>query len=306
MENASFITIEEYTLANLGFIGLGTMGSAIVKRLLGAGHTVTGYNRTRSKAQPLLDAGMRWGDTPRQVTETADIIFSMVSNSNALLEIINGNDGILTALKPGKIYVDISTVSPTVSREIAALVAAKGAQMLDAPISGNLVTLAEGSSFFMVGGKLDVFEQIKPILLDIGSKVTYIGGNGQAVVMKIAINLSLPIQILCFSEGILLAEKNGIPRQMAIETWINSAAASPATKHRAELLLDRGKEGWFDVNMMKKDLHLALELAAESGVPLPTTATTDEFLTAAKGMGWEKEDFVVLFDVLATLSGVSR
>jgi 3-hydroxyisobutyrate dehydrogenase-like beta-hydroxyacid dehydrogenase len=158
----------------------------------------------------------------------------------------------------------------------------------------------------MVGGKRDVFEQIKPILLDIGSKVDYIGENGQAVVMKIAINLSLPLQILCFSEGILLAEKNGIPRQIAIETWIKSAAASPATKHRAELLLDRGKEGWFDVNMMKKDLHLALELAAESGVPLPTTATTDEFLTAAKGMGWEKEDFVVLFDVLATLSGVSR
>src|SRR5205823_12468173 len=117
-----------YIVANLGFVGLGTMGSAIVKRLLDARHTVTGYNRTQSKAQWLLDAGMKWGDTPRQIAETADITFSMVSNSTALREIIEGDDGILAALKPGKIYVDISTVSPTVSREIAALVAAKGAQ----------------------------------------------------------------------------------------------------------------------------------------------------------------------------------
>lgn len=293
-------------MANLGFVGLGTMGGTIVKRLMEAGHTVTGYNRTRAKAQWLLDAGMQWGETPRQVAEVADIIFSMVSNSAALQEIVNGDDGILAALKPGKIYVDVSTVSPTVSREIAALVAETGAQMLDAPISGNLITLADGSSSFMVGGDQAAFEQVRPILLDIGSKVTHIGGNGQAVVMKIAINLSLPIQMLCFSEGILLAEKNGIARQVAIEAWMKSAAASPATIHRAALLLDKEKEGWFDVYMMQKDLRLALELAKESGMPLPTTAITDEFLTAAKGMGWENEDFVVLFNVLATMSGVSR
>jgi 3-hydroxyisobutyrate dehydrogenase len=295
---------EKQAMANLGFVGLGTMGGTIAKRLLDAGHTVTGYNRTREKAQWLLDAGMQWGETPRQVAETADITFSMVSNSNALQEIVNGDDGILAALKPGKLYVDISTASPTVSREIAAQVAATGAQMLDAPISGNLVTLADGSSSFMVGGDPAAFEQIKPILLDVGAHVTYIGGNGQALVMKIAINLSLPIQMLSLSEGILLAEKNGVPRKVAIDAWLKSAAAAPATKHRAELITDKEKEGWFDVNMMQKDMHLALDLAKESGVPLPTTAVTDEFLTAAKGMGWEKEDFVVIFDVLATLAGV--
>lgn len=293
-------------MANLGFVGLGTMGGTIAKRLLDAGHTVTGYNRTREKAQWLLDAGMEWGETPRQVAETADITFSMVSNSSALQEIVNGDNGILAALKPGKLYVDISTASPTVSREIAAQVAATGAQMLDAPISGNLVTLADGSSSFMVGGDPAAFEQIKPILLDVGAHVTYIGGNGQALVMKIAINLSLPIQMLSLSEGILLAEKNGVPRNVAIDAWLKSAAAAPATKHRAELITDKEKEGWFDVNMMQKDMHLALDLAKESGVPLPTTAITDEFLTAAKGMGWEKEDFVVIFDVLATLAGVRK
>ncbi len=293
-------------MANLGFVGLGTMGGTIAKRLLDSGHTVTGYNRTREKAQWLLDAGMEWGETPRQVAEAADITFSMVSNSSALQEIVNGDNGILAALKPGKLYVDISTASPTVSREIAAQVAATGAQMLDAPISGNLVTLADGSSSFMVGGDPAAFEQIKPILLDVGAHVTYIGGNGQALVMKIAINLSLPIQMLSLSEGILLAEKNGVPRNVAIDAWLKSAAAAPATKHRAELITDKEKEGWFDVNMMQKDMHLALDLAKESGVPLPTTAITDEFLTAAKGMGWEKEDFVVIFDVLATLAGVRK
>ena len=292
-------------MANLGFVGLGTMGGAIAKRLLDAGHRVTGYNRTRSKAQWLLDAGMQWADTPRQVVEAADITFSMVSNSAALSEIVHGDNGVLKALKADKIYVDISTVSPTVSRGIAALVAKTGASMLDAPISGNLVTLTDGSSSFMVGGEQAIFEQVRPILLDVGSKVTHIGGNGQAVIMKIAINLSLPIQMLSFSEGIVLAEKNGIPRRVAIEAWTNSAAISPATRHRAELLLDTEKQGWFDVAMMQKDLHLALDLAKESGVPLPTTAITDEFLTAAKGMGWGKEDFAVLFQVLATLSGLS-
>jgi 3-hydroxyisobutyrate dehydrogenase-like beta-hydroxyacid dehydrogenase len=292
-------------MANLGFVGLGTMGGTIAKKLMDAGHSVTGYNRTRSKAQWLLDAGMKWGDTPRQVAEAADITFSMVSNSTSLREIVNGDNGILAALKPGKIYVDVSTVSPTASREIAALVAETGAQMLDAPISGNLITLADGSSSFMVGGDKATFEQIKPILLDIGSKVTHIGGNGQAVIMKIAINLSLPIQMLCFSEGILLAEKNGIAREVAIEAWTRSAAASPATRHRAALILDKEQEGWFDVTMMQKDLRLALELAKESGVPLPTTAITDELLTAAKGMGWANEDFAVLFNVLATMSGLS-
>lgn len=293
-------------MANLGFIGLGTMGGTIVKQLLNAGHTVTGYNRTRSKAQWLLDAGMRWGASPRQVAETADITFSMVSNSTALREIVNGEDGILAGLVPGKVYADISTVSPSASREIAQLVAAKGALMVDAPISGNLVTLGDGTSSFMVGGEKTAFEKVQPVLLDVGSKVTHVGTNGLAVVMKIAINLSLPVQLLALSEGILLAEKNGIPRKLAIEAWVKSAAAAPATIHRAELLVDKTKEGWFDVNMMQKDLLLALEIGRESGVPLPTTTITNEFLTSARGMGLGQEDFVVLFDVLAAMSGLNK
>lgn len=291
-------------MANLGFVGLGTMGTGIVKRLLKAGHTVTGYNRTRSKAQPLIDAGLHWADTPRQVAQAADITFTMVTNAAALQELLTGEDGILAALKPGKLYVDISTISPTASRAIAEQVHATGAVMLDSPISGNLVTLEEGSSSFMVGGDPAAFEVLKPILLDIGSKVSYLGGNGMATVMKIAINLSLPIQMVAFSEGILLAEKYGIERNRAIEAWVNSAAAAPATKHRARLVTGEEHEGWFDVNMMQKDLLLALDLGRSAGMPLPTTVITNELLTSARGMGLEKEDFVVLFDVLAKMAGL--
>ncbi len=293
-------------MAHPGFIGLGNMGGGIVKRLLDAGYTVTGYNRTRSKAQWLLDAGMQWGETPCQVAETADVTFSMVTNTAALRDIFNGHDGILVGLGPGKIYVDMSTVSPTVSRELAERVAAKGAQMLDAPISGNVVTLAQGTSSIMAGGDQATFEKIKPILLDIGSKVNYVGGNGQAVLMKIAINLSLPVQFLGFCEGVLLAEKGGIPRETAIKVWLSSAVVSPATAHHASFLQEKSGEVMFDVNMMQKDMLLALELGRELNVALPAAALSNEVLTAARAMGLAREDYAIMFEVLAQLAGLDK
>jgi 3-hydroxyisobutyrate dehydrogenase-like beta-hydroxyacid dehydrogenase len=292
-------------MANLGFIGLGKMGSRVAKRLVDAGHTVTGYNRTKSKAQWLLDVGMRWGETPRQVAELSDITFSMVTNTAALHEIFDGEDGILAALAPGKIYVDMSTISASASREIARQVAAKGAHMLDAPVSGNVIHVAEGAVSMIVGGEQAIFEQVLPVLLNITPKVTYVGGNGQAILMKIAINLSLSTQFLAFCEGILLAEKNGIPRATAVEAWRNSALASQATWHRAPFILEKPEEVWFDVNMMQKDLLLALELGRTSDVPLPSVALSNELLTSARAMGLAKEDFSVMFDVLARMSGIN-
>ena len=154
------------------------MGSRMVKRLLEAGHTVTGYNRTRSKAQGLLDAGMKWGDSPRAVASAADTTLSMVANTQALQAVTSGADGILAGLSSGKIYIDMSTVSPAASREVARQVEAKGAQMLDAPVSGSVSTLEEGKLSFMVGGQRETFERAQPILQAIGPKVTYVGGNG--------------------------------------------------------------------------------------------------------------------------------
>jgi 3-hydroxyisobutyrate dehydrogenase-like beta-hydroxyacid dehydrogenase len=293
-------------MTNLGYIGLGVMGGRMAKRLLDAGHSVTGYNRTKSKAQWLLDAGMQWGETPRSVVEAADVTFSMVTNTKAVLAVTGGPDGVLAGLVPGKIYVDMSTVSPATSRELAAQVAVKGAHMLDAPVSGSVETLEGGKLSIMVGGDQSIFERVKPILLDIGPKATHVGENGLAVAMKIATNLSLAVQMLAFSEGVLLAEKSGIKRETAVEVLLNSVVASPMVKYRGPFVLGMPDEAWFNVNMMQKDMNLAQELGQQLDVPLPTTAVTNEILTAAGGMGLDEQDFAIIFEVLARMSGLGN
>ena len=293
-------------MANLGFVGLGVMGSEMVLRLLDKGHTVTGYNRTRTKATRLIEKGMQWAGSPREVAAASDFTFSMVTNSAALEMIVEGSDGILAGLAPGKVLIDMSTVSPAFSRSVAAKVHAIGAEMVDAPVSGSVITLQEGKLSVMVGGRKDAFDRIAALLHDIGPKVTYVGDNGLALVMKIAANLSLAVQMLAFSEGILLAEKSGISRDVAVDVLTNSAIASPMVKYRGPFVLKLPAEAWFNVNMMQKDMLLALELGRALDVPMPTTAITNEFLTSARGMGFVQEDFAVLFDVMASMSGVKR
>ena len=293
-------------MANLGFIGLGVMGSEMVNRLLSKGHTVTGFNRTRSKAEWLVQKGMKWGDSPRAVAAAADVTFSMVTNSAALGAIANGPDGFLAGLTAGKILADMSTVSPAYSREIAAKVREKGADMVDSPVSGSVITLQEGKLSVMVGGRRETFERVKPLLHDIGPNVTHVGDNGLALVMKIATNLSLAVQMLAFSEGILLAEKSGIAREVAVDVLTHSAVASPMIQYRGPFVLKMPDEAWFNVNMMQKDMLLALELGRQVDVPLPTTAVSNEFLTAARGMGLQEQDFAVVFHVLAAMSGLKK
>jgi 3-hydroxyisobutyrate dehydrogenase-like beta-hydroxyacid dehydrogenase len=293
-------------MAHVGFIGLGVMGSRMVKRLLDAGHSVMGYNRTRSKAQWLLDLGMSWGETPAAVARSVDVVFSMVANTAALQAVAGGADGVLAGLRAGGVFVDMSTVSPTATRALAAQAAAAGAYMLDAPVSGSVITLEEGRLSLMVAGDCGAYERVVPILRDIGPKVTYVGANGLAAAMKIATNLSLAVQMLAFSEGVLLAEKSGIARETAVEVLLNSVIASPMVQYRGPFVLGLPGEAWFDVNMMQKDLLLALEMGRDLDVPLPTTAVTNELLTAARGMGLADKDFAVVFEVLARMAGLTR
>ena len=293
-------------MANLGFIGLGVMGGQMVDRLLQHGHAVTGYNRTRAKAQWLIDKGMKWADNPHAVCEAADVTLSMVTNSAALEHVAGGPDGILASLSAGKILIDMSTVSPAVSVALAGKVRAAGADMVDAPVSGSVITLQQGKLSVMVGGTKETFERVKPLLLDIGPKVTHVGGNGLALVMKIATNLSLAVQMMAFSEGILLAEKSGIPREVAVDVLTHSAVASPMVQYCGPFVLRMPDEAWFNVNMMQKDMLLALELGRKVDVPLPTAAAANEMLTAARGMGFEEQDFAVVFQVLARMSGLAK
>jgi 3-hydroxyisobutyrate dehydrogenase-like beta-hydroxyacid dehydrogenase len=290
-------------MANIGFIGLGAMGSRVVERLLNAGHTVTGYNRTRAKADSLVAAGMRWADSPAAVARAADVVFSMVTDAKAVDSIVEGPSGLLAGLAGGKIYVDMSTISPMASRAMAERVAKLGAKMLDAPVFGSPLTVQQGNLTIVVSGDRSAFECVERILQDIGPKVTYLGDNGNALIIKLAGNLNLAVQMLAFSEGILLAEKNGIPRQTAVDVLLNSAVGSPMLKYRGPFVLQLPDPAWFDVSMMQKDVLLALEVARASAVPLPTGAITNEFLTTARAMGLAKEDFAALFEVLARLAG---
>jgi 3-hydroxyisobutyrate dehydrogenase-like beta-hydroxyacid dehydrogenase len=291
-------------MANLGYVGLGAMGSQMADRLMTKGHKVTGYNRTKSKAGWLVEKGMTFGESPKAVCQATDFIFVMVTNSASLESVADGPDGLLAGLGPGKVVIDMSTVSPAVSKTLAARVREKGADMVDAPVSGSIITLQQGKLSVMVGGTKATFDRIKPILDDIGPKVTHVGDNGLALVMKIASNLSLAVQMLAFSEGVLLAEKSGIPRATAVEVLTHSAIASPMVVYRGPFVLKMPDEAWFNVNMMQKDMMLAMELGRQVDVPLPTTAVTNEYLTAARAMGLVEEDFATVFKVLAHMSGV--
>ena len=293
-------------MAKLGFVGLGVMGGGVARRLLAAGHELHGWNRTPEKAAPLVAEGLVLEESPRAVAEQADVVFTMVTNVPALRAVAEGEDGIIAGLGPGKVWVDMTTAAPAVCRELAERVRETGADMVDAPVSGSVSTLEEGRLSIMVGGNEETFRRVEPILLDIGPKVTRVGDNGQALLLKIAINLSLHVQMVAFCEGLLLAEKDGIDREVALDVMLGSVIASPMLKYRAPFILDMPDEAWFNVNMMQKDMLLALEAGRQLDVPMPTTAITNELLTAARAMGLEHNDFAVVYEVLAEMAGLKR
>ena len=288
----------------LGFVGLGAMGSRMAKRLLDAGYPVVGYNRTPAKARWLVEAGLRLADSPRGAAEGSEVVFSMVTDTAALRAVALGPDGIVAGLGRGSTLVEMSTVSPAVILELAALAEARGAALLDAPVSGSGVTVEQGTLSFMVGGDPAVLERVRPYLLAIGPTVTQVGPLGFGKTMKIAINLGLGAQFLAFSETVLLADRAGIPRERAVEVALKSALASPMLKYRGPLVLEMPAEPIFNVGLMQKDLELALELGRSVGVSLPSVALAHEMLTAARGLGLAHFDFAVMFDVLATMNGL--
>ena len=289
----------------LGFIGLGAMGKLIVPRLMAAGHTVTGWNRSRDKAEALIKDGMRWADTPRAVAEQSDIVFSIVTDAKAVRACALGPDGIVSGLAKGGIYIDMSTIEPDESRSIAAEFAKAGTIMLDGPLSGSPVTVVQGNASVMIGGDEAAFERVKPVLLAIGPKVTRIGGNGLACQMKIAVNLLLMVEIICFGEAVALAEKGGVSREAAVDAILKSVAASPVIGYRGPFILD-GKMPdvpLADVTLQQKDMMLALNLGRTLGSPVPLAAAANEMMNACRGLGIDTNDFVVAHRVYRRLGG---
>ena len=292
----------------VGWLGLGSMGSLVVERLLGAGREVTGWNRTAAKGEPLVEKGMRWADTPRQVAESSDVVLSMLTDGAAVEAVTEGPDGLIAGLRPGAVYADMSTVSPELSRAVAERVAAAGATMLDAPVSGSPVTLAEGKLAIMVGGEEAALERIRPVLLNIGPAVTHIGPNGTAVQTKIAINLTLVVQMIAFCEGVALAEQGGVEREVVVDAMLKSVVASPVLSYRGPFILEgrMPAEPLADVTLQQKDMLLALDEGRRMGSPVPLTAAANEMLNAARGLGIDENDFVVVHRVYRALAGADR
>jgi 3-hydroxyisobutyrate dehydrogenase-like beta-hydroxyacid dehydrogenase len=282
------------------------MGSRIVKRLMMAGHRVAGTNRTQAKADELIQAGMVWCQTPREVAQAADITFSMVSDTAALSSVTGGADGILAGLSAGKIYVDMSTVSPRLTRDLAKRVSELGAHMLEAPVSGSVPAVEGGTLVMFVGGAAATLEKVRPVFEVLSQKIIHVGSNGQGMAQKIAINLSLAPQLLALFEGLMLAERSGIPRAAALDSMLNSVIASPALKYRAPFILKMPEEVWFSAAMMHKDVQLALELGEEYGLPMFVAKQTAQMLETAKAMGYADEDFAVLFKTLSRMADTTE
>ena len=293
---------------NVGFIGLGDMGQAIVPRLLEAGHRVTGWNRTKEKAEPLLKRGMLWADSPRQLASGSDVVFSIVTDSAAVKALALGENGIISGLRKDGVYLDMSTIDPEASRAVGAEFSRAGLTMMDAPISGTTLTIGQGKASVMVGGDRATFDRVQPVLLAIGPKVTYVGAQGLAVQLKVALNMTLVIEVIGFCEGVALAEKGGVPREVAVDAMLKSVVASPVISYRAPLILEGhiSDATYGDVNLQQKDMLLALTLGRRMGVPVPLGAAANEMLNACRGLGLDHHDFVTVYEVYRRLGGMSK
>jgi len=284
------------------------MGRAIVPRLLAAGHAVMGWNRSKRKAESLCKQGMRWAETPREAAREAEVVFSIVTDGEAVKSVALGENGIIAGLRKDAVYLDMSTIAPETSREVAGEFARAGLTMLDAPVSGTTRTLVEGNASLMVGGDQAAFERVQPVLLAIGPKVTYIGAQGQAVQIKVALNMALVIQVIGFCEAVALAEKGGVPREVAVNAMLKSVIASPVIAYRAPLILEgRISDATYgNVGLQQKDMLLALDLGRKQGVPVPLGAAANEMLNACRGLGLEEHDFVIVYEVYRRLGGMSK
>ncbi|MGA0010306.1 MAG: NAD(P)-dependent oxidoreductase [Candidatus Nanopelagicales bacterium] len=293
-------------MARIAFIGLGDMGQVIVPRLLEAGHEVTGWNRSPGKADHLVLQGMRVAASPREASETADVVLSIVTDASAVRDVALGPEGILEGLSPEAVYLDMSTISPEASREVSAAFARAGRVMLDAPLSGSPVTVAAGKASVMVAGDRPAYERVRETLLDIGPTVSYIGPSGTAVQAKLSVNLLLMVEVIAFGEAVALAEKGGVEREAIVDAILHSVAASPVLGYRGPFVLEgqMPDKPLADVTLQQKDMTLVLEQGRLLGMPLPLASSANDMMNACRGMGIDRNDFVVAHRAYRRMGGL--
>jgi len=264
-------------------IGLGLMGKPMAANLVKAGFAVTLWNRTRSKADDLVKAGAKLGDSPRKTAAASDVLITIVSDPPALEGVLWGPEGALDGLRRGSTYVDSSTVAPALARRIAAACAQRGVEFLDAPVTGGTWGAEKGELVFMVGGKRETLERVEPVLGAMGKRWFHLGPHGAGQTVKLAMNMILALQVDALAEALALVTAAGVSAEGLIEVMQSSMARSPLLDIKAPLMLKRDYTPSFPLRLMHKDLGLALELANQLGVPLPATAAAREVYNAVKG-----------------------
>jgi 3-hydroxyisobutyrate dehydrogenase-like beta-hydroxyacid dehydrogenase len=245
-----------------------------------------------------VDQGLLALDTPREIANAVEVVFTSLPDDGVLESVASGPGGIIDGLAAGKLWADMSTVTPGISRKLAAQVREREAEMLDAPVSGSVPQVKAGTLTIMVGGDPQAYARVEPLLRELGTP-TRIGDNGQGLVLKLAINISLAVQMIAFSEGLLLAQRDGIDPKLAAKVMTDSAVGSPMLKARVPLVLELPDEAWFDIGLMHKDIRLALATARELEVPLPSAGVADQLLERATELGYAHRDIAAFYQVLA-------
>ncbi|HLY63417.1 MAG TPA: NAD(P)-dependent oxidoreductase [Terriglobia bacterium] len=288
----------------IAFIGLGIMGQPMALNLINAGHHLTVYNRTQDKTSTLAQAGARVAASPAEAVRDAEIIWSIVSDTAAMEEVVLGPAGILSGIREGAVLIDSSTISPTVSRKFACHLAGKKAKMLDAPVTGSKHGAEKGELTFMIGGDREVFDRMMPVLNVLGKRHIYCGAHGSGLSAKLAQNAIQATMVEVFCEGFVLATKAGVLPETMMEIIQSSMARANLTDFKAPFIFKGDFTPYFPLKLMHKDLELAMEAAYAQNVPMPTTAAVKETYGAAKAQGKGNMDYAAVVTFLEELAGV--
>ena len=291
-------------MAKLGFLGLGIMGGPMAKKLVEAGHSVAVWSHDQRKAKKLADSqGAIFANSPKEVAQHAQCVFLCVGNTAMSREVILGENGLLEGASEGLTIADCSTVSARESSLIAEELRSRGVEFLDAPCTGSKAGAENGTLTFMVGGRKDVFERVRPYFEAMGKSLYYCGESGMGLRAKLTQNLILGNLLQAFNEGIVLSTKSGVDPELMLDILNNSAARSGLIAIKAPAVFKRDFTTNFSVKWLAKDIGLALELGSEVGVPLPLTALAQQLYRAAEAKGYGEEDICGSIRVLEEFAG---
>jgi 3-hydroxyisobutyrate dehydrogenase/glyoxylate/succinic semialdehyde reductase len=289
----------------IGFIGLGIMGSRMAANLQKHGYDLFVFNRTRGKAQPLIDNGATFAESPAKVAEQVDVLFTMLAHPDAVEQAALGRDGFLSHLKSNALWIDCSSVNPSFSKKMAAEAARRKVHFVDAPVTGSAPVAAEAKLVFWLGAEGADLERIRSLLLCMGNKIVHAGGHGAGTSMKMVINLLLGNAMAAFAEAMALGEGLGLSQKMLFDSLLGTPAVAPFLASKRDKIDNRNYEADFPLRWMQKDMHLATVSAYETGVAMPVTNVTKEIYRLAMRDGHDTEDFSAIYDYVVNNGGLA-